>query len=76
MVLKGHYIISWEIWKPLFRLLWNSIGVSLDGGHVKGFVEVLFPRESNWSKGKGIMEKGFDNERLEKRPYLVYLGRI
>jgi hypothetical protein len=48
----------------------------LDIGHVKGFVEVPFPRESHWNKRKGIMEKGFSNGRLERRPSLVNLRRI
>jgi hypothetical protein len=52
------------------------VGVSRDGGHVKGFVEVLFPRVSHWSKGKGTVEKGFDNERLEGRPSSVDLRRF
>jgi hypothetical protein len=44
--------------------------------HVKGFVEFPFPRESHWNKRKGIMENGFSNERLERRPSLVNLRRI
>jgi hypothetical protein len=48
----------------------------LDDGHVKGFVEVFFPRVRHWSKGKGTMEKGFDNRRLEGRPSLVDLRRF
>jgi hypothetical protein len=48
----------------------------LDSGHVKGFIEVLFPRVSHWSKGKGTVEEGFDNGRLERRPSLVNLRRL
>jgi hypothetical protein len=48
----------------------------LDIGHVNGFVEVLFPRVSHWSKRKGTMEEGFDNGRLERRSSLVNLGRL
>jgi hypothetical protein len=48
----------------------------LDIGHVKGFVEVCFPRVSHWNKRKGIVEKGFSNGRLERRPSLVNLRRI
>jgi hypothetical protein len=48
----------------------------LDIGHVKGFVEVPFPRASHWNKRKGIMEKGFSNGRLERRPSLVNLRRL
>jgi hypothetical protein len=50
--------------------------VTLDIGHVKGFVEVPFPREIHWNKRKGIMEKDFNNGRLERRPYLVILRRL
>jgi hypothetical protein len=50
--------------------------VSLDSGNVKGFVEVHCPRLSHWSKGEGILEEGFDNERLEGRPSLVHLRRF
>jgi hypothetical protein len=48
----------------------------LDIGHVKVFLEVSFPRVSHWSKGKGYMEKGFSNGRLERRPSLVKLRRL
>jgi hypothetical protein len=48
----------------------------MDGGHVKGFVEVLFSRVSHWIKGKGTMEQVFDNERLEGRPSSVDLRRF
>jgi len=48
----------------------------LDIGHVKGFVEVPCPRASHWNKRKGIMEKDFSNERLERMPYLVNLRRL
>jgi hypothetical protein len=47
----------------------------LDIGHIKGFVEVYYPRASHWSNGKGFMEKGFSNGRLERRPSLVNLRR-
>jgi hypothetical protein len=40
----------------------------LDIGYVNGFVEVSFPRENHWRKGKRFMEKGFRNKRLERRP--------
>jgi hypothetical protein len=76
MILNSNYIVSWELWQPLVGLFWHSIGVSLDSGHVKGFVEVLFLRESHWSKGKGTVEKGFDNGRLEGRSSLVNLRRL
>jgi hypothetical protein len=52
------------------------VTVNLDIGHVKGFVEVSFPRASHWSKGKVLMEKFSNNGRLERRPYLVKLKRI
>jgi hypothetical protein len=48
----------------------------LDIGHVKGLVEVFSQRVSHWSKRKGIMEKGFNNGRLERRPSLVNLRRF
>jgi hypothetical protein len=48
----------------------------MDGGHVKGFIEVFFPRVIHWSKGKGTLKEGFDNKRLEGRPSLVYLIRF
>ena len=48
----------------------------MDIGHVKGFVEVPFPRVIHWNKRKGIMENGFDNGRLERRPSLVNLRRL
>jgi hypothetical protein len=76
MILIDHYIVSWELWKTLVKLFWHCIGVSLDSGHVKGFVEVFFPKVIHWSKGKGIVEKYFDNGRLEGRPYLVDLRRF
>jgi hypothetical protein len=47
-----------------------------DGGHVQGFVKIFFPRVSHWSKGKGTLEKGFDNGRLERRPSSVNLRRF
>jgi hypothetical protein len=31
---------------------------------------------SHWSKGKGTVEKGFDNGRLERRPSSVNLRRF
>ena len=52
------------------------VRVTLDIGHVKGFVEVSFPRSIHWRKGKGFMEKGFSNGRLEGRPSLVNLRSI
>ena len=48
----------------------------MDISHVKGFVEVPCQRASHWNKRKGIMEKGFSNERLERRPSLVNLIRL
>jgi hypothetical protein len=48
----------------------------LDIGHVKGFVEVPCPSASHWNKRKDIMEKGFSNERLKRRPSLVNLRRL
>jgi hypothetical protein len=48
----------------------------LDIGHVKGFVEVPFPRASHWNKREGIMEKGFSNGGLERRPFLVNIRRL
>jgi hypothetical protein len=48
----------------------------LDNGHIEGFVEVLFQRVSHWRKGKGTIEDGFDNMRLERRPSLVNLRRL
>jgi len=53
-----------------------TIGRDMDNGHVKGFVKVFFPRVSHWSKWKGTMEKGFDNEILEGRPSSVNLRRF
>jgi hypothetical protein len=52
------------------------VRVTLDIGHVKGFVEVPCPRVSHWNKRNGIMEKGFNNGRLERRPSLVNLRRL
>jgi hypothetical protein len=52
------------------------VRVTLDIGHIEGFVEVSFPRASHWSKEKGFMEKVFSNERLERRPSLVNLRRL
>jgi hypothetical protein len=52
------------------------VRVTLDIGHFKGFVEVSFPRASYWRKRNGFVEKGFSNERLERRPSLVNLRRI
>ena len=40
------------------------------------FVEVPCPRASQWNKREGIMEKGFSNVRLERRPSLVKLRRL
>jgi hypothetical protein len=48
----------------------------LDIVHVKGFVEVPCSREIHWNTREGIMENGFSNERLERRPSLVNLRRI
>jgi hypothetical protein len=48
----------------------------LDVGHVDRFLEVLFPWVSHWSKGKGTMEEGFNNGRLERRASLVNLRRL
>jgi hypothetical protein len=48
----------------------------MDDVHVKGFVKVIFPRVSHWRKGKGTMEKGFDNGRLEGRCSSVNLRRF
>jgi hypothetical protein len=31
---------------------------------------------SHWSKGKGTLEKGFDNGRFERRPSSVNLRRL
>jgi hypothetical protein len=42
----------------------------------KGFIKIFFPRVSHWSKGKGTLEKGFDNGRLERRPSSVNLRRF
>jgi hypothetical protein len=52
------------------------LGVSRDGGHVKGFIKVFFTRVSHWSKGKGTLEKGFDNGRLERKPSSVNFRRF
>jgi len=76
MILNGHYIVSLELWQPLVRLFWHCIGVSLDSGHVKGFVEVFFLKEIHWIKGKGTLENRFDNGRIKRRPYLVELRRL
>jgi hypothetical protein len=43
---------------------------------VCNFVEVLCPRVSHWSKGKGTVAEGFDNGRLEGRPSSVDLRRF
>jgi hypothetical protein len=75
MIIKSDHIISRKLWKPFIRLFWHGIGISRNGGHVQGFVEIIFPRLSHWSKGKGTLEKGFDNMRLERRTYLVNLRR-
>jgi hypothetical protein len=58
------------------RLFRNCVWVSRDGGHVQGFIKVFYPRVSYWSKGKGIVEKGFDNMRHEGRPSSVNLRRF
>jgi hypothetical protein len=64
MIIGSGHIVSWKIWQPFVRLFWNCVGVSRDGGHVQGFIKFLFQRVSHWIKGKGTMEKGFDNGRL------------
>jgi len=58
------------------KLFRHGIGISRNGRHVQGIVEIFFPRVSHWSKGKGTLEKGLDNERLERRPSSVNLRRL
>ena len=76
VVFNSYHIVSWELWQPLVDLCWHFVKVTLDIGHVKGFVEVPCTRESHWNKRKGIMEKGFINRRLERRPSLVNLRSL
>jgi hypothetical protein len=62
--------------EPFVDFFGHCIRVSLDVDHVERIVEVFFPRESHWGKGKGTVEKGFNNGRLERRPSLVDLRSI
>ena len=71
-VLHNYHIVYWELWQQIVDLFWHCIRVTLDIFHVKGFVEVPFPRASHCKKREGIMEKCFSN----KRPSLVNLRRI
>jgi hypothetical protein len=76
MIVRSGNIISRKLCKPFVRLFWHCVRVSKDGGHVKGFIKVIFPRVRHWSKGKGTVEKGFDNGRLLRRPSLVNIRRF
>jgi hypothetical protein len=76
VVFDSYHIVSWELWQPLVDMCWHLIRVTLDIGHVEGFVEVSCSRASHWSKGKGFMEKSFSNRRLERMPSLVNLRRL
>jgi hypothetical protein len=76
VVFASYHIVPWELWKLLVDICWHLVRLTLDIVHVKGFVEVSFPRASHWSKGKGFMEKVFSNGRLERRPTLVNLRRL
>jgi hypothetical protein len=69
-------IVSQKLWQPFVRLFRHCVGVSRDGGDVKGFVKVFFPSVSHWSEGKGTMEKGFDNDRFKGRPSSVNFIRF
>jgi hypothetical protein len=76
MIVYNDDIVSRELQQPFVRLFWHCVGVSRDGGHVKGFVKVFFPRVSYWSKGKCTMEKVFDNGRFEGKASSVNLRRF
>jgi hypothetical protein len=76
MIVNSHDIVSRKFWQPFFRLFQHCVGVSMDGGHVNGFVNLFFLRTSHWSKGKGTMKKGFDNERFKGRHFLVNFRRF
>jgi hypothetical protein len=76
VVFDSYHIVSWDLWQPLVDLCWHFVRVTLDIGHVKGFVEVPFPRVSHWNKRKGFIEKVFSNGRLDRRPYLLKLIRL
>jgi hypothetical protein len=76
MIVRSGDIISWKIWQPFVRLFRHCVGVSRDGGYVQGFIKVFFPRVSHCRKGKGTVEKGFRNGRLEGRPSSVNLRRF
>jgi hypothetical protein len=76
LVFRSYQIVSWELWKPLVDLCWHLVRLTLDIGHVNGFVEVSFPREIHWNKRNGFMEKVFSNKTLERRPSLVILRRL
>jgi hypothetical protein len=69
-------LFPWKLRKPFVGFFRHGIGVSNNGSHVQGLVEVFFPRMSHWCKGKITVEKGFDNEGVERRIYVVNLGRF
>jgi hypothetical protein len=76
MIIHNGDIISQKLQQPFVRLFRHCVGVTKDGGHVKGFIKAFCPRVIHWSKGKGTVKKGFDNRRLEGRPSSVYLRRF
>jgi hypothetical protein len=76
MIVNSDHIISWKLFQPFMRLFRHGIGISWNGDHVQGFIKVLFLRVNHCSKGKGTLENGLDNRRLERRPSLVNLRRF
>jgi hypothetical protein len=48
----------------------------VDDGHVQWFINVLFPRVRHWINGKGTVENGFDNGRLNRMPSSVHIRSI
>jgi hypothetical protein len=73
MIVYSGDIVSSKLWQPFMRLFRYYAGVFRDGGHVKWFIKVFFPRVSHLIKGKGTLENDFYNWRLEGRPSSVNL---
>jgi len=70
------HIVSWKLWQPFVDLFRHGIGISNNGSHVQGIVEVFFPRTIHWFKGDITVEKSFDNEGIKWKISSINLGRL
>jgi hypothetical protein len=76
MLFYDDYIVPKKLWKPFVDLFRHGIGISSDGHHVQGLIEVLFPRMSHWCKWEITVKNLFDNGGVERRTSLVSFGRF